>query len=399
MRYVWFLCFLTLFACADHSREAYNIPVGQKQNEENQHLAALSILSDAIKNNPSDPDNYYKRAVLQHELGNFKDALVDITRAERLNPNSGLFLFQKAKVQNVLNEKGALKNALDAESQQFSSPSLYVLIADLYIKEKNFRVAHQYIQKAESIYPYNSELFIVRGKYYAMQKDTSTAVNNYKRALALRPHSFEAYDHLIKIYNSAHIVDSALTYNEKALKQFPTNRELVYNKAQILENVGALENAIKVYQSFLRLEPSRYDVLEKVGNIYLRKKNYAAAFLIYDKWSKAVPDNEKAFLKAASCYELQGRHANAKTYLEGAVQKMPDSKALAMRLESVNYILEQKVNTFTNNTQPFYTNTKKTRVEEETTEPEPQRRIFDIGNIEKIQKRSPITIGKDTTRN
>ena len=398
MRYVLVLCFLTLFACADHSREGYDIPVGQKHNEENQHLAALSILSDAIKNNPSYPDNYYKRAVLQYELGNYKDALVDITRAERLNPNSGLFLFQKAKIQNVLNEKGALKNAFDAESQQFSSPSLYVLIADLYLKEKNFRMAQQYMQKAESIYPYSSELFLIKGKFYAMQNDTTTAVNNYKRALVLRPHSFEPYDHLIKIFNKAHLVDSALTYNEKALKRFPTNRELVYNKAQILENVGALDSATKVYQAFLRLEPARYDVLEKVGNIYLRKKNYAAAFLIYDKWSKAVPDNEKAYLQASLCYEVQERYINAKTYLEGAVEKMPDNKALAMRLKSVNYILEQKVNPFTDNTQQFYTNTKKKRVEE-ATEQEPQRRIFNIGNIEKIQKRSPITIGKDTTRN
>ncbi|MCP9753592.1 hypothetical protein EGI26_00260 [Lacihabitans sp. CCS-44] len=398
MRYVLFLCFLTLFACADQSRDGYDIPVGKKQNEENQHLAALSILSDAIKNNPSDPDNYYKRAVLQHELGNYKDALVDITRAERLNPNSGLFLFQKAKIQNLLNEKGALKNALDAESQQFSSPSLYVLLADLYLKEKNFRMAQKYMQKAESLYPYNSELFLVKGKYYAMQNDTTTAVNNFKRALVLRPHGFEPYDYLIKIFNSAHLVDSALTYNEKALKRFPTNKELVYNKAQILENVGSLDSATKVYQAFLRLEPSRYDVLEKVGNIYLRKKNYAAAFLIYDKWSKAVPDTEQAYLKAASCYELQGHYTNAKTYLEGAVEKMPENKALALRLESVNNILEQNANDYLENTQQFYSNNKKKKVEE-TKEPEPQRRIFDIGNIEKIQKRSQITIGKDTTRN
>ena len=68
MRYVLFLCFLTLFACADHSREGYDIPLAQKQNEENQNLAALSILSDAIKNNPSEPDNYYKRAVLHYKI-------------------------------------------------------------------------------------------------------------------------------------------------------------------------------------------------------------------------------------------------------------------------------------------------------------------------------------------
>jgi tetratricopeptide (TPR) repeat protein len=396
MRYVLFCCFLTLFACADHSREGYDIPVSQKQNEENQHLAALSILSDAIKNNPSDPDNYYKRAVLHHKLENYKDALVDITRAERLNPNSGLFLYQKAKIQEVLNEKGALKNALDAESQEFSSPSLFILIADLYLKEKNFKRANQYIEKAEAIYPYNSDLFLSKGKYYALQGDTSTAINNYKRALILKPHGFESYDHLIKIFNSAHLVDSALSFNERALKKFPQRRELVYNKAQILENVGALDSATKVYQTFLRLEPDRYDVLEKVGDIYLRKKNYAAAYLIYDKWSKAVPDNEKSYLKASSCYELQKRFSNAKSYLEQALEKLPDSKVLIAQLNTVNYQMETQNSTYVNNTQQYLIRKRRPEAEER---PEPQRRIFDIGNIEKIQKRSQIIIGKDTTRN
>ena len=396
MRYVLFLCFITLFACTDHSREGYDIPLAQKQNEENQNLAALSILSDAIKNNPSEPDNYYKRAVLHYKIENYKDALVDITRAERLNPNSGLFLYQKAKIQQVLNEKGALKNALDAESQDFSSPDLFVLIADLYLKGKNFSLAQQYMQKAEAIYPYNSELFLAKGKYYALQGDTTTAINNYKRALVLKPHGFEPYDQLIKIFNSSHLVDSALAFNERALKKFPKKRELVYNKAQILENVGPLDSAIKVYQVFLRLEPDRYDVLEKVGDIYLRKNNYAAAFLIYDKWGKAVPDNEKAYLKASSCYELQKRFTNAKSYLEQALEKMPKSKILLAQLNNVNYQIEAQNNFYENSSEQYFT--RKSKNEEEI-KPEPQRKIFDIGNIEKIQKRSQITIGKDTTRN
>ena len=203
---------------------------------------------------------------------------------------------------------------------------------------------------------------------------------------------------MIKIFNSARLVDSALTYNEKALKKFPKNHELVYNKAQTLENVGALDSATKVYQSFLRLEPARYDVLEKVGDIFLRKKNYAAAFLIYDKWGKAVPDNEKAYLKASACYEYQKRYSTAKSYLEGAIEKMPESKGLVARLSTVNYLLEAQSNAYTEAATQTY-GTFRRKKQEEAEQPEPQRRIFDIGNIEKIQKRSQISIGKDTTRN
>lgn len=396
MRYVLFLSFLAILACSDQSREGYDIPVGLKQNEENQHLAALSILSDAIKNNPSEPDNYYKRAVLHYKIENYKDALIDITRAERLNPNSGLFLFQKAKIQKVMNEKGALKNALDAESQEYNSPELFVLIADLYLAEKNFKMAHDYMHKAEIIYPYNSDLFLAKGKYYAQQGDTVTAINNYKRALALKPHSFESYDRLIKVFNAAHLVDSALTFNERALKKFPQKQELIYNKAQILENVGSLDSANKIYQAFLKLQPSRFDVLEKVGDIYFRKKNYSAAFLIYDKWGKAVPGMERAYLKAASCYELEDRISNAKTYLETAVEKLPESKVLVAKLNDINYQIDIKNSVYEQAAQQY--SARKKNLENQVAA-EPQRKIFDLGNIEKIQKRSQISIGKDTTRN
>jgi Tfp pilus assembly protein PilF len=399
MRFVLFLLVISLFSCADHTRDEYNIPVNKKQNIENEHLAALSILSDAIKNNPSNPDNYYKRAVLHYKIENFNDALVDINRAERLDPNSGLFLYFKAKIQNALNDKTGLKNALDAESQNFSAPDLYVLIADLYLKNKNFKMSQQYMQKAEAVYPYNSDLFLVKGSYYAKQGDTVTAINNYKRALALKPHGFEPYDKLIKIYTDDHLLDSALVFNEKALKFFPTKRELIYNKGNILLSAGALDSATRVFKTFLKLEPTRFDVLAKIGDIYFRKKNYAAAFLIYEKWGKSDPENYKPFLKAAYCFEQQNRYSEAKKYLEKAIEIDPKNQSLVADLTRVSYKIDEINNSYVSNQNNYFY--KEERKPKEAPEPEPERRIFggNIGTIEKIQKRTPVSIGKDTTRN
>jgi tetratricopeptide (TPR) repeat protein len=395
MRIFVFFVMVLLLSCADHSREGFNIPVIQKQNKENQQLAALSLLSDAIKNNPSDYDNYLKRAKLHYSLENFQEALVDITRAERLNPNSGLILFQKATILNALKDKNALDSAQDAENQGFDSPDLYALLAELSIKAKDFRAAQQYLDKSENIYPYNSGLYLVRGLYYAHQNDTLKAIFNYKKAQSLRPHDFEPYDALIKIYNQQNSIDSALIYNEKALKRFPSKKELVFNRAQILQNGGALDSATKVYQRFLRLEPSRYDVLEKVGDIYFKKKNYASAFLIYDKWSKAMPESVEAVRKAALCYVEQKKYAYANTYLEKGLDRFPENKTLLAEISKIKYVMDAKVNLYTNPPQ-YYNRPKEKEVE---VVEDPQRRLFDIGNVEKIKKRGPVTIAKDTVRN
>jgi tetratricopeptide (TPR) repeat protein len=395
MRFFVFFVMVLFLSCADRSREAYNIPVTQKQNKENQQLAALSILSDAIKNNPSDYDNYLKRAKLHFGLENFQEALVDITRAERLNPNSGLILFQKATILNALKDKKALNSAQDAENQGFDSPDLYTLLAELNIKAKDFKSAQQYLDKSEDIYPYNSGLYLVRGLFYANQNDTIKAIFNYKKAQSLRPNDFEPYDALIKIYNQGNVIDSALIYNEKALKRFPSKKELVFNRAQILQNSGALDSATRVYQRFLRLEPSRYDVLEKVGDIYFMKKNYASAFLIYDKWSKAIPESVEAVRKAALCYVEQKKYENAMTYLENGLDKFPENKILLAEISKMKYTIGTKENLY-KNTQQYYKRSKEKEVE---VVEGPQRRLFDIGTVEKINKRGPVTIPKDTVRN
>ena len=399
--YVYLLIILLGFsACTDHARDEFNIPVQNlNQSNNNEHLAALSILSDAIKNNPSDPVNYYKRALLHYNIQNYKDGLVDITRAEKLDPNSGLYLFFKAKFESLLNIPTALKNAQFAESQKFDSPDLYILLADLYLKEKQFGKSQHYMRKAEQAYPYNADLFLVKGKYYARQADTLTAINNFKRALALKPHRIDAYDQIIKTYNAARMPDSALIYNELALKKFPDSRELVYNKAQILENVGALDSATKVYKRFLVLEPDRYDVLEKVGDIYFRKKNYAAAFLVYDKWGKAQPEQTKAFLKAAGCYEVQKKFADAKNYLERIRTDLPEEIKIKSEIDRLTYILDAQENRYYDYGESYKSASRAGR-NKTVEEPEENRRIFDekIGTIEKIQKRSQLNLGRDTTR-
>jgi tetratricopeptide (TPR) repeat protein len=368
------------------------------KDSQNQNLASLSILADAIKNSPSNPDNYLKRALLNIKIENYTDALVDINRAERLNPNSGVFLFVKAKIQNFLKDKNALSNALEAENQNYDLPELYTLIADIYIQSKQFSKASAYLQKAESIYPYNSEVYLVKGKYFAQKGDTLNSVFNFKKSLKLKPHGFDAYDQLIKIYSKAHLVDSALVINELAINKFPKKTEMIYNKAFILENVGASDSALKVYSSFLKVEPTRIDVLERIGRIYYRKKNFNTAILICQKWSKAEPENIKPIKLFALCLEGQDFVTAAKKKIEEGLEIEPDNQDLKKELARYTYALEVGESIIV---EPKTVEIQKTTKPKKVVAPEPERRIFEgnFGTIERIQKRKIEPVTKDTTRN
>lgn len=99
-----------------------------------------------------------------------------------------------------------------------------------------------------------------------------------------------------------------------------------------------------------------------MGDIYFKKKNYASAFLIYDKWSKAMPESVDAVRKAAFCYVEQERFTNAKTYLENGLEKFPDNKVLLTELSRVNYTIESRTNeNLYTNSQQYYGRPKKKR--------------------------------------
>lgn len=395
MRYLVFpVIFFLLAGCSDTSRDEYDIPGESSRSPEEQLGVILEQLSENIKSNPSNPLNYYKRARWQYEEGNYNEALIDITRAERLSPNSGEILFLKSSILDKSGKENALENALYAEDQDFDSPDLYTLIGNLYLGKRNYRKAEEYFLKAERIYPYNSGLFNGKGRYYAMLRDTATAVNFYKKAIDIRPGVFEYYDDLIKIYSKARLIDSALHLNETAIARFPDKKELLYNKGLILEGAGLLDSAMGIYRQFLTSEPERFDVHERIGNIYFRKKNYPSAFITYNKWAEMEPENPLPRLKAARSYIAQDNLPAAKYYLVKALEKYPDNKLLKAELNAVNYRIEAGALHYTLRTpsEEAALTGKEKRNEEE--------RVFDRSlQINKIQKKKTALISRDSTRN
>mgnify|MGYP000868614710 CR=1 FL=1 len=333
--FIYFLGLVMGLGCTDSSRSAYDIP--QEKVEEERLDVILEQLSESIKSNPSNPLPYYKRAYWQFSAGKYDEALIDISRAERLSPNSGEILFLKSAILYKSGKESALENALFAEDQEYESPDLYTLIGNLYLDRKDFAKAESYFLKAEHLYPFHADVFSSKGRFAAMRGDTGVAVRNYKRALGLRADVFDHYNDLIRIYLGARQVDSALYFNEMAIRRFPEAPELQYNKGLILESAGWLDSAVVVYRNFIRNQPERTEVYERIGNLYYRKKNFAAAFANYNRWAEAEPENPIAHLKAARSYIAQYNLPAAKYYLTKALEKLPNNTLLKTELNAVNY--------------------------------------------------------------
>ena len=401
---VIFFVSLLAFSCVENSRNRFNMPIKSEFNISDEQKAGISALSDAIIGNPSDPGNYFKRAQILFEANNLAEAIVDVNRAERFEPNNGEYLFLKAQIQKAQKDKNALSNAKRSEELGYQDINLYILLAELNIQNGDKQEASKYIEKANQIYPYSADLQITKGNLSMSNGDTTTALIYFKRSLQLGEHKLKPYQTLISNYLKLTIIDSAFKYTTLGLRKFPQSEELSLIRGEIFEKAGVGDSAIAIYKKIITQDAERFEILERIGNIYFRNRNFTSAFLIYDQLYKKLNENSKYLFKAADCYEAKGEYQKAIDYLEDKGEDYEEEKEMLIRQTRLARKLENNVPVEIydfKKTTAISIPIQKTKKVKPLPEPEPERRIFNtnIGTIEKIQKRSGIIIPKDTTRN
>ena len=116
------------------------------------------------------------------------------------------------------------------------------------------------------------------------------------------------------------------------------------------------------------------------------------------------PENIEPLQKLAAAYEAQDNFAAAKENIQKTIKIEPNNKTLVYDLNRYSYKLDELARIYEPQNQ-YRLNRKYREENDQNTnlneKPEPERRIFggSIGNIEKIQKRTTVIIGKDSTRN
>jgi tetratricopeptide (TPR) repeat protein len=424
-----------LGSCKKSSRDAFDLPKNWTGVSADESETKIQNLTQAILDFPGEPRYYYLRAKAYLNAANPKDALNDINRAERLEPNNGELAYLKAQILNALNDNLAIESAKRAEGLGVQSLDLFVLLADLNLKSENQTEALNYIIKAENIFPYSSELHIAKGKYAMVAGDTALALAQYKKAIVLGKNTYKPYRAIVDNYLNLTILDSALKYTKLGLKANPHNLDFELTKGHIYESAGVPDSAFKIFRGLVKKYPERTDIEERIANLYFKRRNFNSAFVLYEQLFKKSNENAKYLYRAAECYEKQGRYTDAKEYLENKgedFEEEKDMKNMMSRLEGKLGIKRgnSPQNIESDSDQEYFKETVAAQRENENSErsisvnkskpnakgtekvskakakkkieeiPEVERRIFqnDIGNIEKIQKRSGLNLVRDTTR-
>lgn len=311
-----------LFACGQGNRERSKIPPTPFQTESIQNTASLEALTDAIRSNPSVAENYYKRAIILHRMGDFQRALEDINRADRLKQNTGKYLFVKALILRDLKQyREAFAFAQSAEILNVESPELYTLLGDLSQQRNDLKIAEQYLAKSLQIAPYDGETYFYQGTLAARKGDTTTAILKMNKAIDMKPSFKQGYTSLTEILKNRKLYDSALAVNNSAIQQFPKNAEFYIDRGSVYAKFGRLDSALVYYDKAASIDYRRTDALLYSATVYFRWKNYTKALEYYEKVLEANAETPKINYYIGITLEQLGQFTKAEEFLKAAIDK------------------------------------------------------------------------------
>jgi len=290
---------------------------------------------------------------------------------------------------NELSESNAIRNLIDqaisdlaagrqqlgrdklkqAWSMDYSLPVAGILLANSYLKAKEFEAVLDVTQRIQTYSPGSVEAYTLAGIANASKKDFVKARSSFEKALELRPYNAEAGVNLSQIYlelkqdNKARELlmdlvahnpdnyiplnyllnlevksgrlDNAVSALESSISKNPGDFRRRIALIQIYLGSNQMTKALAVLSEAMNKFPDQPDVVEVAGVVYMLNDSFEKSLPLLESAVKLSPDRVSAHYNLALLYEKLKRVGNAIAEIEKALKLNPDhvpSKFVQARL-------------------------------------------------------------------
>ena len=272
-------------------------------------------VNEKIIEDPKDPENYYKRAMLHKDFGSndhLRAAEADVDRALKLDSLNTKYLLEKADLNRSLlrfsKTREILEKVLTIDDQ---SVEARLRLADIFFTYENHKQAIKLVNAALKIDPYAPKGYFIKGMIYKERGDTLNAVTSFQTAVEQDNDYYKAYMELGLLY--ANESDNrAIEYYDNALRINEKSYEANYSKAIFLQENGEPEEALKVYDFMLTLNENIFQVYHNMGYVNLIfLEEYDTAIEHFTKAIEHYPKYVEAFHNRGLSYEKKGDNKKA----------------------------------------------------------------------------------------
>lgn len=272
----------------------------------------LNAIIAAIKANPNDANNYYKRALYLRERGKLDMAIKDLDRALAIDSTVAVFHLEIGNIFYDLGKPDEARYAFEAclryDDQNVDA---YVKLAQIFFVFKRYGEAMDNINNALRIDDYTAEGYYLKGWIYKETGDTAKAVSSFNTAREINPDFYDAHLQVGLLYATAHS-DLAVEYYDAALAVRPQSVEALYAKGLYCQNHGYFDTAFQCYKAIADIDPTYAYAYFNQGFIYM---NYVeeldSAVHYFGLAINAYPDYYEAYHNRGVCFELNGMREEA----------------------------------------------------------------------------------------
>ncbi|MBW1637408.1 MAG: tetratricopeptide repeat protein, partial [Deltaproteobacteria bacterium] len=197
----------------------------------------------------------------------------------------------------------------------------YLLLGELYAKNKQVEKALDALLKAQQLNPDNPQAYMLRANLLRQEEQTDRAIDEYNALLEKNPDSVVGNMGLATVYDSRGEHAKAKELYMKVLKLRPDFATAANNLAWLLasEEGGDLGEALRLAMQAKQALPSQPHIADTLGWVHYKRKSYSLATSQFQQALEKRPDDPTILYHLALAQYGNGKKDKAVASLEKAL--------------------------------------------------------------------------------
>lgn len=288
--------------------------------------AAVSLLRNAVKDNPENALVHYALGTALNETGDPASAENEWRQAARLQP--GMLEAQRALAQVAAIQHD--DNLLEDTSQQIidndpQAPDGYLFRGIAEADEKDWDKAEADFHRAIKITPEKPEGFVSMGDLRLAQGRFTEAEQSYEKALEFDSNSSEAMRGLIGCYTAANQASRGLARVEAQIQKSPQNSDYYRMLGELQLNRNNYASAEQSLREAINLNKNNVNAFVLLGRVELHEGSIEKALATSYEWIRENPSDATAYVLTGSLEEQRGDWRKGQELYNKALQIQPTS--------------------------------------------------------------------------
>ena len=295
----------------------------QKTSSQTEELTgdpAINELTMAIRNNPNDPELYFKRSELFYQAQAYDQAIEDLAVVMKLDSTNlkAHHLLADVYLDDYQSSR-ALATLQRAAVLYPDSIRTKLKLTEFLLILKQHDMALQTLADIMEIAPGDPEALFMLGMVYRDQGKTDLAIAAFQSAVERNPDMSEAWVILGDLMDRTNN-PLAIQYFDNAIRVDPDNVAAWHAKAYYLQNNDQIDEALEIYQKIHSMDPQYPEAYLNSAILLMYRDSLDAAMSELNILQQIEPTNPATWFYKGKIYQFRNQKDLAREAFEQALR-------------------------------------------------------------------------------